>query len=281
MLIEMVVAAIDGEPVTSSDVKRYAALSGRDKAINLAGGDSEVRALLRELLVDRMLTREAERLGITVDEEAVAIYLQEIQRQNGVDQAGFRALLEERGISFDDYRRQVRSDILRTRVIGSQVRAKVQISDEDIDRYLAANSSTEDPEEGTIALEQIFERFEDGDSSQDREEKVASLRELRDEIGSERSRWKTDERYIYLGFVDPADLLNELRVPVQELEIGEVSDVVITERGAYLLRRSSGRESSSNRDEIKQELMQAEVAKRLQSYLNDELPKKYHVEILL
>ncbi|MCB0359301.1 MAG: SurA N-terminal domain-containing protein, partial [Bdellovibrionales bacterium] len=233
-VVDMVIASIDGEPVTSSDLRRYVRMVSGKELGDIHSGGSEVRQFVRDLVLARLFDREAEKLGIAVNSDEIDAYVSEIKQQNAVDDAGFQALLESRGLSLDDYRDQVRNEILRSRIVANRVRSKISVSDEEIDKELEGHDELRQ-DEGEVALQQIFARRADLTSDQ--------YEALKNEFQSLRTKlveggdWRTlgGDRYSNLGFVATDELLPALRDALSKLEPGAVSDVVESSQGLHIL----------------------------------------------
>ena len=114
----------------------------------MVGEELEVSAHLAGLdAVERLLQREAQEAGISVSDEETQAYLDEIKRQNNVDDEGFEELLEKQGFTLDEYLTQVRRDIVRTRILSMRVRKMINIVPEDVERFLEDHPELRPPEE--------------------------------------------------------------------------------------------------------------------------------------
>lgn len=282
-IINEVVADIDGEPLTVKDLEQYAALQGQDLPPDIFGGDTKIMQLVKDMVLSKLIEREAKESGIEVSSEEIASYIEEIRRQNGVDVDGFRKLLESRGLSEQDYKRVVAGDILRAKVISAKVRAKVQIVDEDVKRYIEKNPQRIPPA-GMVRVEQIFFPI---DISANEKALAETLSELRKRIigGLEFSQ-AGGANYSDLGYMNLADLSTELRQAAVGLEDGGVSNVIIAGQGVYLLRVSGSTRGENGvapgmEKQIRDELYQAALKEGLEKFLTEQLPTKYEVEIKL
>jgi parvulin-like peptidyl-prolyl isomerase len=284
-LVDMILASIDGDPLTLRDLQHYISSHGEKTPPDILGGSPEVRHFLREMVIEELLAREAKSAGVTVNDDEIQAYIDEIKRQNGVDQQGFVDLLSAKGISLDEYKTQVRSDIIRTRILSSRVRSKINVLDEDIDAYLKEHPARV-PESGEIHLEQIFLKTAEGAGLDQREALQRQAQELREKIlGGSSMHAAGGENYSDLGFVRPADLRSDLKNALAKLQPGAISQPVVADNGVYLLKVKAGKNGGSAEDEIRQsvrqELMEKRFKEAMDKFLNDELPKKYHVELKL
>ena len=75
--------------------------------------------------------------GIRVDDEALNRQIADIARQNNLSLREFRDILARDGYNFAAFREEIRSELIKGRVQQRQVQDRVQVTDRDIDNYLA------------------------------------------------------------------------------------------------------------------------------------------------
>jgi parvulin-like peptidyl-prolyl isomerase len=142
-IIEQVVAKVNGEIVTASELARNRRLlEGELKQQGLTGVKLQTELAQREkdLLRDRidsmLLVQKAKELDINVDSE-VTKQLADIQRNFKIaDQDKFHDFVREQsGMQFEDYRQQMREELLKRRLIGEQVGSKITVPHSDVEKY--------------------------------------------------------------------------------------------------------------------------------------------------
>lgn len=154
-LIDRVLAIVNREVITASELARrerqfVAGLTQQGIAI-------PSRAILREQVLERMITDRAmlqlaRETGIRIDEITLDRSIARIAEQNGVSVSGFRNQLESEGISFAAFREDVREEITLTRLREREVDNKLQITEAEVDTFLAAQGqSLQKTEEFRIA----------------------------------------------------------------------------------------------------------------------------------
>ena len=283
-VLDMVLASVDGEPVTLSDLRRYIVSQGGVPPQDVQSGDFEVRKQLRELVIENLLRKEAQAAGIVVEKDEIEAYIREIKKQNGVDEDGFQAILASKGLTRDEYVTQVTSDITRARILSNKVRSKINILDEDIKRYLDDHPEMV-PEKGSVHLKQISLRDDNPAyaSDEDRRAKILQMREQLVAGGS----WSEvgDKDFQDLGYVKISELREDLQGAVAKLNINEISPIIKTASGYQLLlmdARNDGEDiDSAVKSRVQDVLFQSRYKEEVDKFLNDELPKKYHVELKL
>lgn len=281
-VIDRVVATVDGEPLTISDVRRHLSSLGQGESLPTRPTDEDVRGPLNELIGTTLLLREAEAEGIAVADDEIAAYIEEIKRQNGVDAEGFTELLKGQGLTPEQYAQQVRSDILRARVMSAQVRSKINILDEDIKRYLAERPDLV-PSIGSQRVEQVVLPL----SSMEREAAESRLAAIKARVEQGASlREAAGEYYVDLGYVVAEELKESLQEILKKAPENSLSEAVLMNGSLYLFKVSAPYSEAadidaSTKEEIRRELYERRFKEAVKEYVNTELPKKYHVEIKL
>ena len=276
-VIDMVIASIDGEPVTMTDLRHFVQSQGASLPAGAHADSPELKKALRDLVVQQLLTKAAHDANISVSDDDVNAYIAEVKKQNGLDEESFREQLRGRGLSYEDYVVQIRSDILRARVIGQKTRQKIQVLDEDIDKYLHEQPEVL-PQEGTERLQVIV--FSPAGQS-DEEARALALRARGDVLAGKSMKEAGGASYQDLGYVKVEDLRKDLQEAVAKLESGKVSEVKQVDQGyaVFLVNGGDAGSDGKFREEIRSVLYQKKLKEAVDQYVNDELPKKYNVEL--
>ena len=275
-LVDMVLAAVDGEPVTLNDLKRW--YETRGETFPEDASLAERRNEVREMVTDALVSREAKAAGISVSGDEVDAYIAEIKRQNNLDDQAFAEALRKKRLALETYKEQVRNDIIRARLIGTRVRAKVNVLDNDVNDFLKKHPDLR-PRHGTVHLEQILLPL-DPHGADPRKR----ARRIREEILDGKSFEEAGgEYYSDLGFMKVEDLRPELQRGFRGLRPGHVSEVLETKEGLLLFTFSKAADEESEVDpklksQIQNEIYQSRFKEQMEKYLNEDLPKKYHVE---
>jgi peptidyl-prolyl cis-trans isomerase SurA len=120
-VVECVVAFVDDEPIFLSELRE------RAERISPDGPDSPAaprlyRDLLERLVDERLIAREAERLGVEVSPEQLAEAIEQVRAQNGLDEAGLDEAIADQGFTPAAYEEEVRRQLLRHAVLGRLAR---------------------------------------------------------------------------------------------------------------------------------------------------------------
>lgn len=96
-----------------------------------------------ELLIDEKIAQaKIKELRIQVSERQVDNFLDKFKRDNQFTQEDLIANLEKDGLTYEKFRERIRKDIERSQLVEYEVRSKIIIRDEAIQKYYEDNKST-------------------------------------------------------------------------------------------------------------------------------------------
>lgn len=103
----------------------------------------EARQKILELLIDEKIAQaKIKELRIQVSDKQVDNFLEKMKRDNQLTQEDLVAGLEKEGLSYEKYRERIRRDIERSQLIEYEVRSKIIIRDEAIQKYYEEHKGT-------------------------------------------------------------------------------------------------------------------------------------------
>jgi len=216
--VDGLAAVVDDQVITRSELRE--ALSLGERSGQESGPDAKARVL--EQLIEKLLVeREAKRLGISVSDEELLQAVEEIRGRNGLDDEGFRAALAKEGMEYGTYLEAVRGQILRMKVAGRVLRAKLDVGDDALREFYLKNVA-EFCEADSVRLVHIQaegpEARETAEGARARllagEDPESVARELGSPGGGD------------MGYVLVDNLADQVRQALHNLEPGEVSPVV-------------------------------------------------------
>jgi len=293
--VSRIAAVVNDEIITTHQLdremaERLAAEGGKDI------GAEKMEAMRRELLskmIDDVLVRQrSEELGIEVTEEEVEAAIDDIQKQNKLSRQQLIDALEYQGMPFDSYRDNMRQQILRYKLIGREVQAKVDVSDREVRDYFRQHID-DYREEPKMRLSRITFPIPDKAT----EVQVDAIRN-RAEEALERLRQGEDFYAVLLsysaeqradggdmGLFAEGELTPAFDRAVRDLQEGEVSGVVQTPKGFHLLQLQelipgSIRKFDAVRPEIRETLEKEKTEQRFKEWSKG-LQKGAYIDIRL
>ena len=150
-----IVAEVDGQPIFRDQVERvYRSRQG-------AGSDthSQEEALsfklnvLEELINNQILVGHASHADITVSEAEVDNKVAELQSPYSAEE--FEKRLRDQGLEMDDFRKEVRRNIIITKLINKEIVSNIKVTDTDIAAYYEHNEANFNVPETEYHLAQI------------------------------------------------------------------------------------------------------------------------------
>ena len=138
--LDRVVAVVNNEAVTQFDVneqKRLVISQMRDAKVQPLPPDVLEKQVLERLITERAMLQYAKESGIRVDDQTVERTVLRIAQENKLSPEDFRKVLEREKIPYAKYREDIRREVTIQRVREREVDSHVQVSDAELDAYLA------------------------------------------------------------------------------------------------------------------------------------------------
>ena len=284
-VIDMVVASVAGKPITLNDLA--ARLSPpRHLDIATASRDPEVRAVLDTIILEQLIQAESQARRIAVSNDEIERYLDEVAERNQLTREGFEKALESEGRSLTQYKSQIQTEILRSRIANNYLKGGVTVSAEEIDTYLEEHPELKQSG-ARIGLSQIAISSENRDHDQ-LAARVAEVRAALDrgtpfsQVAIEFSDGPHAREGGSLGILSESDLSPAIFEAVFPLKAGEVSSDVRTPEGIQIFRVDERivPESAEDgaREAARQALYRQKLDSGMQGFFESELYKRYGVD---
>lgn len=244
-------------------------------------------------LIDAKLTeQEAKRHNISVSEEEVDQHIEQLKKAHGVGDAEIRAMLAEKGLSLEEYRRDIKGVIQRTKLVNREVRSRVVVTRDEIAAYYEKNLAKYGGSR-KYHLWNLFIRMPSNAPSAQRDAAQAELKDALGELRAGRSFEEIARRHAGrgegvqgadLGFFNIEELAPQLREVVKLMKSGEVSPLVETEFGYQVLfvqeqQDSPGRPLSEVEAEIMDTLYRERVDGKVKDWIS-ELRRRSHIKVI-
>jgi len=286
--INAILATVDGEPITLYEVRKFEKSNIRLRQ----APPSSLAESLQAVITEKILEQEVKQKGIVVRDQDVDAYIEQVKSRNQLDDRGLAEALRQQGLTLEEYRAQVRRDLARQQLVAREIRGKVSVTPEDVERYLREHKEEFSGSERT-RVAHIFFRLPAEASPEEQAQVFAKARAVREEIERGLDFSAAAQRYSEdaaarsggdLGWFRPGEMLDELEEAARRLRPGEVSEPIRTRSGVHLLRvlaREEGgkTEDSARFEEVRQKLYNQALEERFQRWLSEDLYKQHHVEI--
>jgi peptidyl-prolyl cis-trans isomerase SurA len=130
-----VMATVNGHKIERTELDKYYnnQTAGAPQKPNEEQGDSLRLSILKELIDNEILMQRAEKLGLLATDDEVNSKLAEIKAP--FSQEEFDKRLKSKGVTLDDFKRDLRQSLTVEKVLNKEVTSKINITDADITAY--------------------------------------------------------------------------------------------------------------------------------------------------
>jgi peptidyl-prolyl cis-trans isomerase SurA len=138
--IDHIAAIVDESAIMQSELD-----ARMDSVKRQMGGQMPPDSVLRPQVLERLILESiqlqmADRGGVQVSDQQLTDTIKSIAKQNNMSIEQFNAALRKDGLSYRETIEQIRTEMLISRVQKFQVNTRVQISQQDIDYFLASKA---------------------------------------------------------------------------------------------------------------------------------------------
>jgi peptidyl-prolyl cis-trans isomerase SurA len=298
-LIDRIVAVVNSDIITLYDLNRaFKPYEENIKALRYAPDKEretlfQVRKDLLDQLIDSKLAdQEIERYQITVSEGDIDKAIERLKETRSFTDEQLREGLSRQGMTMEEYRKEMKEQILRTKLVNREVKSKIVITKEDVKAYYDSHQDQYAGEK-KYYLYNLFVRLSPGSGASEKEEAIREIEavsaklnqdltfeELVDQQKNSTSRVQGTD----LGLYSLEELSEQLRGAVAKLKAGEFSQVLDTEFGPQIIYVQKIQETTTKslddiEDEIEEILYNESVDNRYRDWL-DELRKRSLIKII-
>lgn len=254
--IDRIVAVVNDDVIVESEMRRrmQAVIAQLQKSgVPAPPRDVLEKQVLEQLILDRLQMQMAESTGIRIDDETLNRQIADIARQNKLSLREFRDILARDGYDFAAFREEIRGELIKARVQQRQVQDRVQVTERDIDNYLATLAK-QGGDEAVYHVGHILVAVPDGASPEELATAEAKAEDIVSRLEAGANFGKTaaaesDGRQALeggdLGWRKAAELPTIFENVVPNLEKGEISQVIRSPSGFHIIKlldvRGAGR----------------------------------------
>jgi len=246
-VLERVVAIVDDDIILASEFQERMSQVTENlqrQGIEMPPQEVLARQVLDRLILDRIQLQMGERAGVRISDAQLNDALLTMAQQNGMNLEQFRASIEASGSSYAALREQVREEMIITRVQQGNVRSRVQVTEQEVDDYLAS----EEGQKRTAAVYHIAHLLLPIPKDASLEDE-ARARAYIEALASRLRKGNAFERFMAspekepyaftggdLGWRLASDLPNIFMDVVPQLAVDEVSEPVRSPSGLHLVK---------------------------------------------
>jgi peptidyl-prolyl cis-trans isomerase SurA len=291
-VVEEIVARVNDAIITRSDVERSRQqVENELHQNNIPGTDPRAveaeKNVLRDLIDQQLLVQKASDLGLSADTELVK-RLDDLRKQmNLSSMEDLEKAAQQQGISYEDFKNNLRNQILTQQVISHEVGSKIQISPDQVKAYYDSHKQEfEHPEQ--IRLSEILISTDKPNVNKDAApngDQVAAAQakaeEVFEKIKAGRDFAGLSEQYSDgstassggdLGYFKRGSMSPELEGKVFAMKAGETTGITRTKQGFLILKVTEHRDAGvTPLKEVESQIQEALYVQQLQPKLREYL----------
>ncbi|AHZ85677.1 peptidylprolyl isomerase [Bdellovibrio bacteriovorus] len=284
-IVEKTVAIVNSELVLESDfkdlVKRIPKQGMVDESLlfdkpatSLIGNR---KAQLDYLINEKILQSEIKRLNLAVTNDRVESELKEMARKNQVSEAELAKVIQQQGVSMDDYRRFLKDSIEKRSLMDAEIISKLRISDEDaLNEYLKTNPNNR-PSIDEFSVSHIFFNPKKGgaEASIKRAETVLGKLRSGENFENLAQQFSEDPNFSTggaLGTFKSGEFLPEIEEAISSLKVNETTPIVKSRMGFHIVKLTGKKLTTDPKferakDKIKAQLLENSFKRQLKNWL--------------
>jgi len=228
------IATVNGEKVLQEELDmrlslQKGILSPRSFSSSLNKRDALEEEILDSLITEKIMLQRARELNISVSDADLEKKLKDIRKDYGEE---FFKLLAAQNIRYEDWREQIKKEMLLGKLVEADVNARISISNEDAQDFYDDNPDF-CKTEGRVRASQIVVRDEDKAAEiKDRLNKGEDFAKVAREvsIGPEAARGGD------LGWITHQTMPDPLDKTLFSLPVGKISPVIKSAYGYHILK---------------------------------------------
>lgn len=299
---DRIVAVVNDDIITQTELNRAFEPYAKNIDATYKGPDRDTviqqnkEAFLQQMVNQILIEQAAKKAGpgiATVKDEEVMDVIRDMLAKSKTSLEDYTKRLAEEGNSLDAVKKEIKSQMLRMRLLRREVQSKIMITDEEIGAYYDKHREDYEGKEA-VRIKQIFLTAPADAGRLTRQRVKQQVEELRnrivkgesfDAISAQYSQGPAAAQGGDIGYVEKGVILPEVEKAAFALPPGKLSDVIETELGYHLIivvdQRGAGlKPLSIVRNEIKAKIEEEKLAKKFEEWI-EELRKKSFIDIRL
>jgi len=299
-LEDRIVAVVNNEIITMRELNRsfepYAkSIQMTHKGSDLEGVLEHNKKVFLQRMIDQILIEHEAKKGgknfTTIKDEEVMAVIMDMLTKNNMSMDAYLKKLASEGKTLQAVKKDISEQMLRMRVLRSEVQSKIVVTDEEIGDYYDKHRSEYEGKEA-VRIRQIFLPAPAGQGKKTRETVRGQARQLHERIlkgesfemlASQYSKEPAAAQGGDIGFVERGAIMPNVEKVAFEMPVGQVSDVIETESGFHIVmvvdKRGEGLKSMSEvRNEIRAKIENEKATKKYDEWI-DGVRKKSFIDV--
>ena len=300
-VVDRIIAVVNDDIITLRDLNT--ALEPYQKNIedNYKGNDKDAvikqtkDTLFQRLIDNILIEQEAKKSGIsvTVKDEDVMNVLNDILNKQKLSTQDFSKNLAKEGKSIESVKQEIRSQIVRMRLLRREVKDKIMVSDAEIGEYYDKHRQEYEGKESVRMKQLLLLMPPDADKTVRAKvrKEALHLRELImsgepfDLVAAKYSQGPAAQQGGDVGFIEKGTIIPEVEAAAFSLPLEQVSELIETSVGFHIIKvvdkKGAGlKPIAMVREEIKAKIEDEKLDKKFDEWISS-VRAKSHLEVRL
>jgi peptidyl-prolyl cis-trans isomerase SurA len=305
-VVEEIIARVNNSIVTRADLRR--AREALQQEVQQAQQQNpgqpapdiaeRQKDLLRDLIDQQLLIQKGQDLGVNVDADVIKKLDQLRQQMNAKSMEDLEKAAAEQGVSFEDFKQNMKNNMITQQVIGKEVSSRIQVTKAEEQAFYEAHKSEMDQPE-QVQLSEILVAIEAPKSPEAKEgdkkdalgepdpaavaaaeaKAKALLEEINkgehfEEVAKKSSNGPTAAQGGELGMFKRGVLAKALEDKTFAMKVGEVSEPIRTKQGFVILKVTGHTDGGIQPfDKVEEQIHETLYYQKLQPNLRQYLTK--------
>ncbi len=281
-IVERIIARINNEIITQRQYEREREKLRAQLAQQYSGAELEVqfreqsKNLLRDLIDQDLMVQKAKDLDINAETDVIKRLDEMRDRYHMATLEEFQKEVEKQGLIWEDFKDQMRRDLLMREVIGREVGSRILVSREDARKYFNEHKQQFASPEGVRLAEVLIssEKHTPAEADQRAKDALAQIKSGArfGEVAKKYSDAPNAAEGGDLGFFKTGTMAPEIEAAVKKLDTNDTSDLIPTKYGTAIVKVLERRQAGIPKfEDIEQQVMNVLYEQKMQPALRQYL----------
>jgi parvulin-like peptidyl-prolyl isomerase len=294
---DRIVAVVNDEVITLSEWNGAFEPYRANMEASQTGGEREkVLTENRMILLNRMINnllieQQSRKTGIVVTDEELMNAIKDLRKRQNISEDDLQKALDREGTTLEAYKKGLRDQLMRIKLIQREIKSKVAVSNEEIGAYYLKHREDYEGKE-TVRIKQILLLLPKEENPAEKEKIQADAEAIHKSLLNGESFELLSAKYSQgsaaaaggdIGYIEKGMILHEVEEVAFSLSLNQISGVIESPVGFHIIkvidRRGAGvKNIESVREEIREKIDQEKLEKKFDEWI-DTLRTKSHIEI--
>ena len=298
-VVDRIVAVVNDDIILLSDVNNL--VNPYAEKVRAMGYPEEQQArmiyqiredIIKNMIEQKLTDQQVEKYGLTVSEGEITRAIERLKERRSLTDEDLRRGLATDNLTMEEFRRQMKDQLLRTRLVDYEVKSRIVVTEEDIKEYYHKHPEIYGGQK-QIHLRNIIMRVSGYASVDERRivkekiNKVYAQLEAGADFAEMARRFSESSLAADggdLGLFKLEDMAPSLREAIEKTEAGSFTPILDTDQGYQIfyverIVADPARSLESVEKQIEQKLYEEQLNSKFSAWLED-LRKRSHIKIV-